>query len=181
LRFAIFPASQNRYPYALSNPTNLLDPSGQCVFGAPCPKPITHAGAYLRENGVEVGKKLDRLAFTIDRDTAIAVDSLTVGYCAIASSTVVDAPTCPAFYAAAVAAASPIIFTSNLISVGGTASGCVGSIANQKEGGASFHNIKNCGVAAAFSFGGLFVLDPNISTLLNGYIVCRDDGKCTIP
>jgi RHS repeat-associated protein len=37
------PASQNRYGYVLSNPTNLLDPSGLCAGPLPCPKPIKKA------------------------------------------------------------------------------------------------------------------------------------------
>jgi RHS repeat-associated protein len=37
---ASMPQSQNRYPYALNNPTLLIDPIGMCVFGLPCPKPI---------------------------------------------------------------------------------------------------------------------------------------------
>jgi RHS repeat-associated protein len=45
------PSSQNRYPYVLSSPINLLDPSGLCVFGAPCPKPIKQAADALSSAG----------------------------------------------------------------------------------------------------------------------------------
>ena len=40
---AINPQTQNRYPYVLNNPANLLDPSGLCVFGLPCPDPVEDA------------------------------------------------------------------------------------------------------------------------------------------
>ena len=37
---ATMPQSLNRYPYVLNNPGLLVDPTGMCVFGLPCPKPI---------------------------------------------------------------------------------------------------------------------------------------------
>jgi RHS repeat-associated protein len=41
------PSSQNRYVYVLNEPTSLTDPSGFCVFGLPCPKPIKKAGQAI--------------------------------------------------------------------------------------------------------------------------------------
>lgn len=38
------PGSQNRYPYALGNPTNWTDPSGLCAWRVPCPGVIKDAG-----------------------------------------------------------------------------------------------------------------------------------------
>jgi RHS repeat-associated protein len=37
---ARLPQSLNRYSYAINNPSLLIDPSGMCIFGAPCPKPL---------------------------------------------------------------------------------------------------------------------------------------------
>jgi RHS repeat-associated protein len=41
------PASQTRFAYVMNAPTNLLDPSGLCVFGAPSPKPIKKATDFV--------------------------------------------------------------------------------------------------------------------------------------
>jgi RHS repeat-associated protein len=43
------PPSQNRFPYVMNAPTNLLDPSGLCVFGAPCPKPMKTATDFVHD------------------------------------------------------------------------------------------------------------------------------------
>ena len=37
---ATMPQSLNRYPYVINNPWLLIDPTGMCVVGLPCPKPI---------------------------------------------------------------------------------------------------------------------------------------------
>jgi len=50
------PVSQNRYLYVLGNPTNLLDPSGLCVFGAPCPKAVKKAAKAVVGGAETVGK-----------------------------------------------------------------------------------------------------------------------------
>jgi RHS repeat-associated protein len=43
------PLSQNRYPYVLNDPINLVDPSGLCAFGIPCPEPIKNAGESIKD------------------------------------------------------------------------------------------------------------------------------------
>jgi hypothetical protein len=43
------PLSQNRYPYALNDPANLVDESGLCAFGIPCPEPIKNAGEAIKD------------------------------------------------------------------------------------------------------------------------------------
>jgi RHS repeat-associated protein len=63
------PLSQNLYPYVLNNPVNLVDPSGLCAFGLPCPGPI--------EDVTEcVGNGLD----CVKEPAAEFIDALDNGY-----------------------------------------------------------------------------------------------------
>jgi hypothetical protein len=67
---AAWPASQNRYIYAMDNPANLLDPTGLCVLGAPCPKPLKDAA----NKGLEI---LNEGA------TSTVCSTVLTGYCAL--------------------------------------------------------------------------------------------------
>ncbi len=175
----------NRYAYAGNNAANLTDPSGLL----PCPgcDKIRHAARtadkFLSTNGIALSKRLNELALNIDLAAATAVDTVTGGCVGAAAITGVGLAACPVVYAGGVVISLPVIIASNVISVASTTLSCYGGLRkpNDKETGVSFSDIKNCGVSAAFSLGGLFVVDPNVSALLNGYTVCRDRGRCTIP
>jgi len=52
------PLSQNGYIYALNSPVNLLDPSGLCAFGLPCPDPIKKAEKAISQAVDAVGDQL---------------------------------------------------------------------------------------------------------------------------
>lgn len=181
------PQSLNPYAYGDNDPVLVVDPWGLCSKWPPskwrdCPqKAVEKADEFLSDRGEELGRRLDQLALEIDLAAAAAVDTASGAFCAAALATGVGAPACPVFYAFAVGVASPAVISSNLISLGGSAVGCYGTLRNPKEGGGSFSNVKNCAVSGTFSIGGLFVIDPNASAVLNGYIVCRDRGRCTFP
>ncbi len=181
------PDSLNAYAYADNDPAVVVDPWGLCSKWPPnnwgdCPqKAAERADEFLSGNGAELGRQFDQLALEVDLAAAAAVDTASSAVCAAALASGVGAPACPLFYAAAVSIASPAVISSNLISVAGSAASCYGNLRNPKEGGASLTNIKNCAISSIYSTGGLFVLDPNVSAVLNGYIVCRDRGKCTFP
>jgi RHS repeat-associated protein len=172
-----------RYAYVGENPVNLTDPSGLW----PCPGcgKIRHAIAstddLLSSHGAELSKRLNQLAFDLDLAAAAALDTGTGAFCSAAVLTGVGVAACPVVYAIGVVIASPVIISSNVISAISAVAGCYGTLGNEKGGGVSFRNVKNCAVSAVVSGGGLFVADPNISALLNGYTVCRDRGRCTLP
>src|SRR3990170_1677614 len=51
------PARLHLFAYVTNNPVNLTDPTGECIFGAPCPGPLQKALDKLKDALEEVADK----------------------------------------------------------------------------------------------------------------------------
>jgi len=59
------PSTEARFVYVLNNPANLLDPSGMCAFGVPCPKPVKRAKDWVVNKAVDEIKKPANIASAV--------------------------------------------------------------------------------------------------------------------
>jgi RHS repeat-associated protein len=198
------PVSQDRYPYVLDNPLNLVDPSGLCVFGAPCPDFIEDAGECVKNGGdcvrepiasgaKAVGGAIVDLADcatdvscsgyvsrALDR-TAATLSTLGAGFTnslTLAGCTA-GAVGCMLGKGVGEIVTSPLRAISNVASIGSTAVGCTGQLfGDDKEGGGfTRSNIKNCTVSAAITGVG-FIPESNIDAIAADYQLCRSEGFC---
>jgi RHS repeat-associated protein len=198
------PLSQSRYPYVLNNPANLLDRSGLCVFGIPCPGPIEDAGECIKNGGDCVRDPIASGAKAVGGAMVDLADCVTDVSCSAYVSRALDRTaatlsglgagftnslTLAGCAAGAVGcmlgkgvgeiATSPLRAISNFASIGSTAVGCTGRFfGDEKEGGGfTRSNIKSCTVSAAITGVG-FIPESNIDAIAAGYQLCRSEGFC---
>lgn len=138
-----------------NNPTNLLDPTGECVFGLPCPKPIL-TGVVLTGDIVAIGFTGSSAVIT---DLATAVGCLAPGV------------GCVAGYLLGYGATTPLRLVGNIASATSALVSCIGTAADKES-------VKNCAFSLSTAIAGGLVREPNVGTALDIYQFCRDFGKC---
>jgi RHS repeat-associated protein len=160
------PATQNRYPYALGDPTTLVDPRGLCSTPWGC---ASDAVSSVYDDPRKLTKGLDRLAFQLDASAAVITDTSAALGCTVGPEG------CGAGYLAGYAFTRPLTVASVLVSGASSTITCADAAGafGDKEG-SSFTDCKVSVITTVYGT----TPEPNISAAIAGYQVCYDAGRC---